>query len=144
MKAPLARHGTLLACFLAAAVLFYFENRAAYKGWFSSDDLDKTGWSMLSSNQAFLEGILTPKFSESGFRPVGDLYYRFLGRAFKLRYEPYVAVLQAFHVLNVILLFYVLRRLDFPDLAAGAATLFYAFHAALIDAYWQPQYFFEV
>src|SRR5207248_1891734 len=27
---------------------------------------------------------------------------------------------------------------------AGAATFFYAFHAALIDAFWQPQYIFEV
>ena len=39
MKKALSRNTTLLACFLAAGVLFYFANRAAYKGWFSSDDL---------------------------------------------------------------------------------------------------------
>jgi len=144
MKPPLARYGMLLACFLAAAVLFYFANRAAYKGWFSSDDLDKTGWPTFISSQEFVQEILTPKFSADLFRPVGYLYYRFLGRAFKLWYPPYVAVLQAFHLVNVLLLFVLLRRLGFSDLASGAATLFYAFHAALIDAFWQPQYIFEV
>jgi hypothetical protein len=137
-------HRTLLACLLAAAALFFFANRAAYKGWFSSDDLDKLGWTTLVGNQTFLNGILTPRISESNFRAFGYLYYRFLGRTFGLRFTPYVAVLQAFHVVNLVLLFFLLRRLDFPELAAGAATLFYAFHAALIDAYWQPQYIFEV
>ena len=100
-----------LAIFLAAAVLFFVPNRDAYKAYFSSDDLDKMGWSMLVGNDVFYSGLLTPKILEPGFRPVGDLYYRYLGRAFKLNYPPFVAVLQAFHVLNVVLVFVLLLRM---------------------------------
>jgi hypothetical protein len=132
------------AWFLAAAVLFFFANRAAYQGYFSDDDLDKLGWPTLAGADTFYRELLTPKLSDSNFRPVGYLYYRFMGRAFKLHYSPYVAVLQAGHLMNVILLFFVLRRLGFPQLAVGAGCLFYAFHAAVIEAYWEPQYIFEV
>ena len=39
MKGRLARHGTVLACFFAAGVLFFVANRPAYQGYFSDDDL---------------------------------------------------------------------------------------------------------
>ena len=133
-----------LAFFLTAALLFVAANRAAYKGYFSDDDLDTLGWSVVIGNDAFVDGILTPRFSESNFRPLGDLYYRYLGRAFKLNYRPFVAVLQALHLLNVALLFLLLRRLDFSQLAAGAGALFYAFHVATLEAYWQPMFIFDV
>lgn len=130
--------------FVTALVLFLVANRAAYKGYFSDDDLDSLGWSTIIDNQTFAHAILTPEFSELNFRPTGNLYYRYLGHAFQLRYPPYVVVLQALHIANVVLLFFLLRRLDFSHLAAGAAALFYAFHAATLEAYWKPMYIFEV
>jgi hypothetical protein len=133
-----------LAFFLAAAVLFYFENRAAYKGYFSDDDLTNTGWPTYVGNDAFYNGLLTPKFDESNFRPVGFLYYRVMGRTFKLNYPPYVVVIQVVHVLNAIVLFFLLRRLDLSNIAAGAGALFYAFHAAVMEAYWKPMYVFDL
>jgi hypothetical protein len=133
-----------LAFFLAAGTLFFFANRPAYKAYFSDDDLNQMGWPTLLSNGDFIHEILTPKFSENNFRPVGYLYYRYMAPAFKLNYRPWVAVLQAGHLLNVILLFFVLLRFGFSDFAAGVGALFYVFHAALIYIYWQPQYIFEV
>ena len=133
----------LLAAFLAAGTLFFFANRAAYNAYFSDDDLDKMGWPTLLSKGDFIKEILTPKLSEGLFRPVGYLYYRYMRIIFKLSYRPWVAVLQIFHLVNVILLFFLLRRFAFSDFAAGAGALFYVFHAALIYAYWQPQYIFE-
>jgi hypothetical protein len=144
MTAALVRKWTPLAVFLAAAVLFYFENRPAYKSYFSDDDLDKMGWPTVIGNSDFAKEILTPKYSEGLVRPIGYLYYRYMGRIFKLNYQPWVAVLQAGHLINVVLLFFVLRRFGFSDLAAGVGALFYVFHAALIDIYWQPQCIFEV
>jgi len=74
----------LIAAFVAATVLFYFATRAAYRGYFSDDDLDKSGWPTLLTNGRFIQEIVTPKLSEGNFRPVGFLYYRYMARWFKL------------------------------------------------------------
>lgn len=144
LPGSLARSWWLPVFFLFMFVLFYFANSAAYQGYFSGDDLDRTGWSSFIGIDTFYHELLTPKLSENAFRPIGCLYYRFLWRTFNLTYWPYVAVLQTGHFLNVILLFLFLRRLEFAPFAACAGTLFYAFHAMLIKAYWEPQYMFEV
>ena len=135
---------TLVACLLAAAVLFYFANRTAYKGYFSDDDLDNLGWPTYVGNDVYFDGLTAVKFQGLNFRPVGDLYYRYLYRVFRLRYAPYVVALQLIHALNVILLFLVLRRLDFSQIAAGAGALFYSFHAAVLEIYWKPMYIFDL
>lgn len=144
MKARFGWQGRLAASFCVAAVLFFIANRPAYKGYFSDDDLANLTWPPIVGNDVFYKALLSPLTSELNFRPVGFLYYRFLGRAFQLRYPPYVAVLQAFHALNVILLFLFLTRLGFLNLAAGAGALFYAFHAAVLEAFWKPMYIFDV
>ena len=134
----------ITAFFLAVITLFYFANRAAYKGYFSGDDLERGGWSTLISIDDFYYWLISPEFQKDLVRPVGCLYYRVLGRTVDLTYWPYVAVLQIGHLVNVTLLFLLLRRLKFPEFAACAGALFYAFHAMLIKAYWEPQYIFEV
>ncbi len=134
----------LIAFFTAALVVFFFANRAAYKGYFSDDDLDNLGWPTMAGDDTFVTAILTPRFSEMNLRPIGDLYYRYLGRAFKLRFPPYVFVLQLLHVLNAVLLFCLLRRLDFSNVAAGAGALFYGLNAVILEAFWKPMYIFDV
>ncbi len=138
------RHWIVIACFLAAAVLFYFANRAAYKGYFSDDDLDNISWPTYVGFEVYSHQLLSFKTSAENFRPVGDLYYRYLYRAFHLNYVPYVVGIQLIHGLNVILLFLLLRRLDFSSLAAGAGALFYSFHAAVMQIYWKPMYVFDL
>lgn len=133
-----------LAFVLIALVLFFVANRAAYKGYFSDDDLVNIGWPSFVGNDVFVKGLLSPEFSPDNFRPPGFLYYRYLARAFKLYYPPYVAVLQALHLLNVLLLFWLLRRLNFSALTAAAGALFYLFHAAVLEVFWKPMYIFDV
>jgi hypothetical protein len=144
MTATAIRKWMPLVCFLVAATLFYFENRPAYKGYFSDDDFNNIGWPTLVGNDTYYHGLMTPKFDESNFRPVGFLYYRVMGRTFKLNYPPYVVAIQCLHGLNAIILFFLLRRLNLSAVAAGAGTLFYAFHAALMEAYWKPMYVFDL
>src|SRR5690349_13252000 len=105
---------------LAAAVLFYFENRPGYKSYFSDDDLNNLGWPTWTGIGTYLTGLITPKFYEFNFRPVGFLYYRIMGPAFHLNFLPYVLVLQALHVLHVVLLFLIARRLGLSAVAALA------------------------
>ena len=138
------RSATILACFLAAAVLFFFANRGAYKGFFSDDDLDNLTWPTFVSNSVYLQGLATLKFDGKNFRPIGDLYYRYLFRASHLNFPPYVAALQLIHALNVILLFLILRHLNLSRIAAVAGTLFYSFHAAVLEIYWKPMYVFDL
>ncbi len=134
----------VVACFLAAAVLFYFANRAAYKGYFSEDDLDNLTWPTYVGMDVYFHQLLAFTIGSDIFRPVGDLYYRYLYRAFHLNYVPYVVAIQLLHGLNVILLFLLLRRLDFSRVAAGAAALFYLFHAAVLEIWWKPMYIFDL
>src|SRR5579864_8041193 len=88
----------LIACLLAAAVLFYFANHAAYRGYFSDDDLATMRWAPCVWLSDYWVSLISPEFSALNCRPAGCLYYRFLGRAFGLHYPPYVAVLQALHI----------------------------------------------
>ena len=138
------RSWVLLACILAAATLFYFANRAAYKGYFSDDDLVNVGWPTYIGNDTYLRGLVSIKADASNFRPVGDLYYRYLYRAFHLYFPPYVVALQLVHALNVFLLYLLLRDLLFSQIAAGTGALFYSFHAAVLEVYWKPMFVFDL
>lgn len=129
---------------LAIVTLFLAANLAAYKGYFQDDDLDTLSWATRSRLSSFLYWLVTPLFQQWNFRPVGVFYYRILRDLFGLDYRPYVAVLHSIHLLNAAILYLLLRRLDLPRFAAAAGVLFYAFHAATIDAYWKPMYIYDV
>src|SRR5205823_5513518 len=66
------------------------------------------------------------------------------GEQVGLWFPPYVAVLQILHIINVVLLVWLLRRLKLPFLAASAGGLFFAFHMALFNVYWEPMYVFDL
>src|SRR5262245_46156728 len=93
-------HWKLLLVF-AAAILFYFANRAAYKGYFSDDDFDSLIGSVFANNATYYHALVSLKLDPYKFRAFGGLYYRLMGRAFELHYAPYVAALQILHALNV-------------------------------------------
>ncbi len=133
------------AALLAAIVLFFWiANRGAYKGYFQDDDLDNLSWTRDAQTSEFLQGLVDPRFSKFNFRPAGHWYYRVLGATAKLHYPPYVAVLQLLHIVNIVLLWRLARRLGATVPATAAAALFFAFHMAAFDAYWRPMYIFDV
>ena len=133
-----------LVCFLGFAALFLIWNRAAYKGYFQDDELDNVSWIGYVPAMQFAEGLVTPRFQPNNFRPVGHLYFSICERLFGLSFPKWVAVLHAIHLLNVWLLWLLVRRLGSPPLAAGAACLFFGLHSALFDAVWKPMYAFDV
>ena len=139
-----ARRWLTAAFCIAVVVLFFIQNRAAYKGYFSEDDLVNLGWPTYVGNDVFFNGLLTPKFDEYNFRPVPFLYYRYAGRVFGLNFPPYVVALQLIHLANIVLLFLLLRALLIPPLASGIAAVFFALNAASMEAFWKPMYVFDV
>ncbi len=129
---------------LAVAVLFLIANRGAFKGYFSADDLNNLAWTSHSAPIDWVEGLLTPRFSESNYRPTGHFVYYALGKTYGLDFRPFVWLVQLLHLANVALLWFLL--LEFGAERKGAATgaLLFAFHMACFDAYWKPMYVFDL
>lgn len=141
---PGARRATLLLAFLIFVFLFLVANRAAYKGYFSDDDLDNLANGRGIQASVYLEELLTPKRSEWNFRPAAHIYYHWMDRLAGMKFPPYVGVVQAIHLVNVVLVWLILRRLRFGEFASSAGALFFGFHVATFDIYWKPMYVFDV
>ena len=130
--------------FLMFAAFFWVANRGAYRGYFQDDDLDnlsyvrELGWSDLAVPMAI------PQVHRSNFRPVGAAFYHVLYGAFGTQYTPYVISMHLLHLLNVALLWLVLRRLGCGVPAAAAGCLLWGFHMAAFDVFWKPMYVFDL
>jgi len=130
--------------FLIGAVIFFFTNWPAYQGYFADDDFSNFGWPTFVGNDVFIHGLLSPVYTESHFRPIGFLFFRYAGRAFDLNYPPYVLAVQLIHLLNVLLLYLLLKKLGFSRVAAGTGALFYGLQAVVMQVYWEPMFVFDL
>jgi hypothetical protein len=136
------RRGVLL--FLLFAAVFLLANRSAYRGWFQDDEIDNLSWTPYLSTLDYLKGAGTPLYQPNNFRPAGHFYFHAVEAAAGLDFPVYVAVLQGLHLLNVWLLWLIVRRLGATPLAAAAACAFFGLHMALFDNFWKPMYVFDV
>lgn len=136
------RRGLLLIA--ALSLLFLLANRAAYKGFFSDDDLDNLVQTRGAEASFFAAQLASPQLSAWNFRPVGHSFYKALGATAGLHFPPYIAALHLLHLLNAVLVWLLLRRLGAGPLAAAAGAAFFAFHMACFDAYWKPMFVFDV
>jgi hypothetical protein len=133
-----------LALFLAMALLFFIANRGAYDGFFQGDELDSMGWTPQVPVAVFVKDLVDPVYNGRNFRPVGHFYFRTMTRAFGFDFENYLPPLHLLHLLNVWLLWMVLRNMGASAFAACAGALFFAFHMAVFDVYWKPMYAFDL
>jgi len=133
-----------LALFLVTASLFLIANRGASRGFFQGDELDSLGWAPRTPIADFAKDLVSPVYNARNFRPVGHLYFRIMGRAFDLDFRHYLLPLHLLHLLNVWLLWLVLRNMGASPFAASAGALFFAFHMAVFDVYWKPMYVFDL
>src|SRR5437764_1290990 len=131
------------ALFLAMAALFLLANRAAYRGYFQDDELNNLAWTRDIPAIDYAKAILTPKFFNNNFRPVGHFYYREMSLLYGLDFPKYLPLIHLAHILNVWLVWMLARRLGFAPLPASLGTLFFAFDMAVFDVYWKPMYVFH-
>jgi hypothetical protein len=136
------RRGVLV--FVLFAAVFLLANRSAYRGWFQDDEIDNLSWTRYLSPLDYLKGAATPLYQPNNFRPAGHFYFYAVEGAAGLDFPAYVAVLHALHLLNVWLLWLIVRRLGATPLAAAAACAFFGLHMALFDNFWKPMYVFDV
>jgi hypothetical protein len=132
------------ALFAVLILLFLIANRGAYQGYFEGDDLDNLAWTQQVQPLDMARDLIPPWYFANHFRPLGYLYFAVMGQIAGLRFPWYVALLHAFHLLNLWILWRLLKRFKVGTLAALAGTLFFAFHMAVFDAYWKPMYIFDV
>jgi len=130
--------------FVLLAGVFLIVNRGAYKGYFQDDELDNISWTRQVPLGEYAKAALTPRFETNNFRPVGHFYFREGAEWFGLDFPKYVVVIHAIHLLNVWLVWILLRRLGIQPWAAAAACVFFALHMALFDALWKPMYVFDL
>lgn len=127
-----------------AALLFLAANRAAYRGFFSGDDLDNIAWTRELPPGDFISGLLTPRYHLNHFRPVGHATFALLGKFAGHRFEWYVALIHLLHMAIAGVLLLLLARLGFQPLPAAAGAAFFFFQMALFDALWKPMYLFDL
>jgi hypothetical protein len=134
-----------IAFVLALVLFFLWVNRSAYRGFFTDDDLDNLANARGSSLSEFGKALLRPDVGPEGnFRAAAYFYYFVLARTAGTRYIPYVAGIQAIHLLNVALVFLLARALGSQMVGACAAALLFVFHAAALDVYWKAMYVFDL
>jgi hypothetical protein len=126
------------------AALFLIANRGAYKGYFGDDEFDNLALTRAIGPGEAITGLLTPRYYENNFRPVGHLFYRALGAAAGLDYPPYIAALHLLHFANILLLWLVLRHLQLPFWASALTLWAFAFHMAVFGIYWRPMYVYDL
>jgi hypothetical protein len=125
-------------------VLFVGLNHDAYHGYFQDDEIDNLSWAPFLGPTEFLKGLLSPLYFPNNFRPAGHFYFHAVEAVAGLNFPVYVSVLQALHIVNVWLLWLIVRRLGAAPLAAAAACGFFGLHMAFFQNFWEPMYVFDV
>jgi hypothetical protein len=67
-----------------------------------------------------------------------------MGRYAHLDFRKYIFPLHALHLLNVLLIYLVARKLKLAPFHACAAALFFAINMAVFDVFWKPMYVFDL
>ena len=130
--------------YLAAVAVFLLLNRPAYKGYFQSDDFDTMGWARVLRWQDFAKWLVTPQMSPVNFRPAGAFYYHVMTNSTGFDFPKYLVPLHFLHLLNIWMVWLLLRKLGLGPVAATAGAFFFGFHAALTDAWWKPMFVFDL
>ena len=129
---------------LLAAVLLLpvVSNRDAYRSYFDSDDLGTANWARFSPLTDYLRDV--PNLIYPNGRPLGYFYYGVLLRSAGLHFPPWSIVLQCIGVVNVAMLWMLLRKLNFGVVEAALGCLFFGSGSALFDAWWRPAFIYDV
>jgi hypothetical protein len=129
---------------VALVALFSLANASAHDGYFSDDDLDNLGWNSFVQIDEYRNGIVDPKLSPHNFRPVGHFMYYAMWRLVGLDFAWYSALIQALHLANATLLFWLMLRLGAERRPTLGAVALWLFHPALLAAHWKPMYVFDL
>src|SRR5260370_5423255 len=69
-----------LVLFAISAFLFLIADRAAYKGYFTADEINNMAFTRWGTTGDFVLDLLSPRFYANNFRPVGHFFFLTMGR----------------------------------------------------------------
>jgi hypothetical protein len=133
-----------LVILLTIGLTFLILNRAAYKGYFQDDEFDNILTTREIQPAEWVSWFFTPRLSKENFRPAGHLYFYAMNRVAGLRFPSYVTPLHVLHLVNTLLLWLFLRRLQINPFASAAGAAFFALNVSALDVYWKPMYVFDL
>jgi hypothetical protein len=135
----------LFAFAVVVCVLFLIANRGAYRGFFTNDDFANMANARSAPFSYFAAGFLRSNLSgKTSFRPAAYLYYFAMVRLAGFHYSGYVAGIQILHLVNALLVWFLVRSLGADLVGAGAASLLFALNMALFQVFWDPMYVFDL
>jgi hypothetical protein len=126
----------------ATLLLPIMANRDAYRGYFDSDDFGSINWARFVPLDQYLRDLPDLRYQRG--RPLGFFYYGTLIRTVGLHFPPWALILQFIGLLNLTLLWLVLRKLQFGDIEAALGCLFFGANSALFDGWWRPAFVYDV
>jgi len=130
---------------LAVIILFFVFNSRAYKGFFIDDDFDHIANARSVDLSYYGRALIKPSLgADATFRPAAHFYYFVMARTAGLNFRPYIAGIQILHLLNVLLVWMLVRALGAEALGAAAAALLFAVHMAVFKVHWEPMYIFDL
>lgn len=132
------------AAWLILLWLLWVTNKGAYEGYFAGDDLDSFAWMRWAPAETFVTGFLSPTFYATNFRPVTHALLTGLYHWAGYEFHWYVLATQLLHVVNLLLLWGLLRSLGFGRAAQWCGLGLFAFHVACLEAYWKPMFLYDV
>src|SRR5581483_1446417 len=138
---PFRLSAILLPAILLLGIL---SNHDAYRGYFEDDDLDTLTWARLIPLKDLVWNIPSLKYPPEHSRPIGFFFYDALARRVGLEYPPYVITLALVHLLNISLVWLLLRRLGLDAVPSAIGCVFFALHRALFDAWWKPMFVYDI
>ena len=126
------------------AIVFVALNHSAYDGFFQDDEFDNLAWAPWLPYRAYLAVLVTPIFSTEKLPADRLLFFKLMGSGFGLNFPPWMTPVFAIHLLNGLLLFLLMRRLEIRQWCALAGAAFFTLSAATFDVYWKPMYIFDL
>jgi hypothetical protein len=127
---------------LCIALLLFFTFRLYTYSYFWLDDFNNLYWVQQQTLGEALGHLVTP--STQPFRPVGMLAYWIALRVFDRDPLPYHLLMWSLHVLNVVLVFLVLKRFTASRAGAYVGAMLYAYPAVFNDIFWSFGTIFEL
>ncbi len=133
------------AALLFVVLLFpIIANFGAHRGYFEDDDLASLTWARSISILPPIQDIPSIRYPPQNIRPVPAVYYVLCAQTAGLNYPPWLITLQLIGLINVMLLWFLMRKLGLDEIAAAAGCLFFVASRALFDAWWKPMFVYDV
>ncbi|HLX45347.1 MAG TPA: hypothetical protein VKR43_18000 [Bryobacteraceae bacterium] len=136
------RWHTLLLCGVLLVPLVVYHN--SYRGYFGDDDLGSINWARLIPLKSYLTDLPALDYPCRHSRPTGYFYYGALWKWAGFHYAPWALTLLALGLVNVALLWLLLRKMGLGDIESAVGCLCFACGRAALDAWWQPMFVYDV